>query len=170
MNRTNDKNAKAWFPAIQTERLLLREITSEDAQTIVELRNDPRVYRFFRSPHAITVPEHMQWYTGHYLADRNRCDWLAFLDGHPIGIFALTRLDDPSTMEVNYWLCPTSWGKGYAQEAVNALTEQAKAAFQVNTIYATIHRENSASIRFAERMGFRKKNAEDIYFLYEKNL
>ena len=161
---------KLWTSEIRTKRLLLREIASGDAQTIVKLRNDPRVYRFFCSPHPITIEEHLQWYTERYLSDENRCDWLAFSENRPIGIFAMIRLEDTSKIEVNYWLYPDSWGKGYAQEAVNALIEKAKNTLSISAVCAVIHCQNTASIKFAERMGFRKMGAKDCFSFYEKRL
>lgn len=158
------------FSEIHTKRLFLREITEEDARTIVSLRNDPRIYRFFCSPHAITLEEHLQWYKNQYLKDLNRYDWLAFAENYPIGVFALTRMPHPSKAEVNYWLCPDSWGNGYAQEAVEALLDQTRDVWGVSVVYAVIHCENIASLRFAERMGFQKSDTKDYFYIYEKTL
>lgn len=158
------------FFEIRTKRLYLREITEQDAQTIVEMRNDPQVYRFFRAPHAVTLEEHLHWYRMKYLMQADRFDWIAFLENQPVGVFALSKQASCTKAEVNYWIRSDNWGNGYAQEAVSALLEWAKTVWGVTVVCAIIHCNNAASIRFAERMGFRKKDTNGCFFSYEKNI
>ena len=54
---------------IKTKRLILREIESGDAETIVRWRSDPKVYQYFRSPHALTMEEHLAWFENGYLGN-----------------------------------------------------------------------------------------------------
>ena len=56
---------------------MLKEITLDDTELIVQLRSEPEVYRYFLSPHRITVSEHIKWYTEHYLSDPDRIECTA---------------------------------------------------------------------------------------------
>ena len=103
---------------IQTERLILRGINETDAIKIVEWRSDPEVYRFFKSPHKITVREHVAWYNNSYLPNENRFDWMCIeqSSGKRIGVFGLVR--DEDLCEVNYLLASEAQHKGFAAPAV----------------------------------------------------
>ena len=74
---------------LESERLILRGITEDDAPEIVEWRSDPEAYKFFRSPHRITMNEHLSWYRNNYLSNENRFDWMCFekSSGRKIGVF-----------------------------------------------------------------------------------
>ena len=74
---------------LESERLILRGITEDDAPEIVEWRSDPEAYKFFRSPHRITMDEHLAWFRNNYLSNDNRLDWMCFekSSGSKIGVF-----------------------------------------------------------------------------------
>ncbi len=74
---------------LESERLILRGITEDDALEIVEWRSDPEAYKFFRSPHRITMDEHLAWFRNNYLSNDNRLDWMCFekSSGSKIGVF-----------------------------------------------------------------------------------
>ena len=74
---------------LESERLILRGITEDDAPEIVEWRSDPQAYKFFRSPHRITMDEHLAWFRNNYLSNDNRFDWMCFekSSGSKIGVF-----------------------------------------------------------------------------------
>lgn len=74
---------------LESERLILRGITEDDAPEIVEWRSDPEAYKFFRSPHRITMDEHLAWFRNRYLSNDDRFDWMCFekSSGSKIGVF-----------------------------------------------------------------------------------
>ena len=151
---------------IQTGRLILRGIGEGDAPEIVEWRSDPDAYRFFKSPHKITLREHTDWYRDRYLFNENRFDWMAVEreTGRKIGVFGLVR--DGGTAEVNYILSPDARHRGYAREAVERLMQYARERWQVERILAEIHRDNKASVALAERLGFTVLSSEGEFIIY----
>lgn len=156
---------------LYTPRLCLRQIREEDAPVIVQLRSDPLDYRFFRSPHRLTLAEHLQWYKENYLLNMHRFDWLAQCGDEPVGLFGLNRLpEDMACAEVSYLIAGNRRGKGYAGEAVDALLQWSAHAWQLKQAFAEIHKENEASIRFIERMGFDYWKEEDPFLFYRKEL
>ena len=152
---------------IQTPRLSLRGIDESDAEKIVEWRAAPDVYRYFKSPHQVTLQEHLTWYRTRYLADPSRFDWMAIENntGKRIGVFGLVHTGDEA--EVNYLLSPTAQGKGYAAEAVSALISYATATWHVTHMTAEIHKDNAASIRLAERLGFQLSAVDGVFLIYK---
>ena len=151
---------------LESERLILRGITEDDAPEIVEWRSDPEAYKFFRSPHRITMDEHLSWYRNNYLSNNNRFDWICVdkSSGRKIGVFGAVR--DGNTAEVNYLLAPYAQHKGYASEAVKMVIEYVRSEFHIKRVVAEIHRDNAPSIALAERTGFTLESESGDFLLY----
>ena len=66
--------------SIKTDRLWLRQIDETDAEAIVSLRQDEKVYRYFKNPVKITAEGHRDWYRDGYCNNDNRIDWIAVDD------------------------------------------------------------------------------------------
>lgn len=156
---------------LYTSRLYLRQITREDAQTIVELRSHPESYRFFRAPHLLTLAEHMRWYEDCYCFDENRVDWIALCREKPIGLFGVHRtFRNADVAEISYLLSPSAQGCGYAAEAVEALMQWMAREWRIKKVFAEIHKKNTASIRFIQKMGFQWAKQNGDFCRYEKRL
>ena len=151
---------------LRTERLLLRGIDETDAGLIIQLRADPAVFRYFRSPHRITLEEHLDWYFNKYLDDSSRVDWVCIekASGKRIGVFGLCKEADSA--EVNYLLAKESQHKGYAAEAIRALMRYAAEDWRCVRLTAEIHEENGPSVRLAERLGFRLLSHKKPFAVY----
>ena len=143
-------------PVLQTERITLRGIAEEDTDRIVRWRSDPEIYRYFGSPHKLTKEEHLRWYRESYLSDKNRIDWIGVLHNDAyVGVFGAKRGDDNAKeAEVSYLLSPHCYGKGYAGEAITAILSFCAETWGCAYAVAEIHKENRASLKFAERLGF----------------
>lgn len=151
---------------IETERLMLRGIDEADAETIVLLRSAPDVYKFFKSPHQITIEEHLNWYRNRYLLDDNRFDWVCIekQSGERIGVFGLNR--DADIAEINYLLAPDAQHKGYALEAIRRLVDYASKNLGSKQVVAEIHKENKPSIVLIEKLGFILLSKSEPFVIY----
>ncbi|WP_241835019.1 GNAT family N-acetyltransferase [Pseudofrankia asymbiotica] len=63
-------------------------------------------------------------------------------------------------VEIGYGIVPSCQGRGYATEAVIALTEFAFTLPSVRTVFANVERPNPASIRVLAKSGFRHHRTE----------
>lgn len=80
-----------------------------------------------------------------------------------IGAIALSLdVDSVSgrTGEIGYWLGLPFWGRGYASEAVAAVTEFGLGTLGLDAIEAVVFKENRNSKRVLERCGYRIARAE----------
>ncbi len=158
-------------PELYTERLVLSDISEKDAPYIVKWRSDPNVYKYFVSPHKITIEEHLNWFNNRYVYEENRFDWIAFYNNEPIGIFGIKRDDSSSIVaEVSYILSPMYYGKGFAGEAVERLISFGKNEWKCCKIIAEIHKDNVSSIHFIERLRFEKDSENDPFVVYSRRL
>lgn len=159
-------------PVLKTARLLLHGITEEDTDLIVVLRSTSEVFRFFVSSHKITKAEHIKWFQDSYLKNENRIDWVASDSGGvSVGVFGVKREDKyAKEAEVSYILLPERYGQGYASEAVNRLIEFCQIEWKCDCITAEIHEQNITSIRFAEKLGFKREEKRGRFFRYKREL
>lgn len=128
------------------------------------------VFRFFKTPHKITIEEHLSWYEDSYLHNDKRMDWICREKEtkNRIGVFGLSI--DGDRAEVNYLLAKESQGKGYATEAVTGLMEYASKELGCQKVTAEIHEENELSILLVERLGFKLTTTKKPFLDFEKEL
>lgn len=156
--------------AFESERLFYRGINESDAVLLVRWRSDPEVIRFFRSPEPITMEQHLRWYGQSYRANQNRFDYL-IIDKETkqaIGTIGTSKFSEESGWEVSYMIAETAYRRrGYAVEAIAAIMGRLRKE-GVSDFVAEIHRENTASIKTVERLGFRILEKHTPFWIYCK--
>ena len=133
---------------------MFRGITREDADVIVAWRSNPANYKNFLNAKPITKEDHLKWFEG-YLTNPTRFDFLILEpDGKPIGTCALSDITE-DFCEISYMIGDESCrGKGYAKEAVRALTKIAFDELGVSEIIARILSHNEASMHVVLGCGY----------------
>ena len=134
---------------LRTERLLLRRARPGDAPALHVIMRQPRAMR-----HWSTVPHPDLATTERFVADmiapphEGSDDFIVVSEGRVIGKLGSWRLPD-----VGYIFDPTTWGRGYASEALAAFIAHRRALGSVELTADTDPR-NGASIRLLQRHGF----------------
>jgi 8-oxo-dGTP diphosphatase len=150
---------------LDTERLRLRPLRPNDAATIASLVNDWEVVRYTTS---IPYPYDVDMARAFIAAQGSR--WSSWKPGAPLVeelAFAVERRTDrallgciglqpgeSSGIEFGYWIGKEYWNRGYASEAVAALTAFAFESLGVEEIWAAAVPVNDASQRVLEKCGF----------------
>ncbi len=147
---------------IYTKRLVLREISEDDTDIIVEWRTNPSTYKYFKNPHALSIEEHSNWFNNVYLKSRDMVSWMCCFQQEKIGVFSIARKKE-KYVEISYLLSTEYQGRGFAKEAVNAIEQWAIGHWNVEYSLAEIHKDNKNSIKFAESMGYLRESDFDIY-------
>lgn len=138
--------------AFSSERLEYRGIERGDADLIVGWRSDPSNYKNFFSARPVTLEGHIAWFE-RYLGDPSRYDFMILEEGRPIGTCGLSSIAD-GACEASYMIGDVcARGKGYAVEALRAVSDVAFRELGVGSVRARILPGNEASIRVAERAG-----------------
>lgn len=149
---------------IETERLLLRPLRTEDTDAFVALHADERVSRFVGSYTRERAQERLreverQWAErGHGL-----CAVLLRESGEFIGRCGLHHWNAFDEVEIGWTLRARAWGQGYATEAARACLERGFATLDVDYVTAMIRPGNTPSVKVAERLGFSPLR-EDVLF------
>jgi len=144
---------------IQTERLLLRRSTPEDAATISAYRSDPNVNRqqgWERTDLEGVLADIVE------MSGRSPGQpggWVQFTveergGGRIVGDVGLSLAEsEPDVIKVGYTIDPAFQGHGYATEAIRALVEYAFDTLGARVVRAHASAENAPSIRVAEKVG-----------------
>jgi RimJ/RimL family protein N-acetyltransferase len=143
---------------LETERLLLQQLSSADADFILELLNEPSFIRNIGDRGVRTI-EGANFYIlngpvasyakngfGLYLVKLKATD-------ESIGMCGLIKRDTLEDVDIGYAYLPKFWSKGYAVEAAQAVKEYAKNVIGLNRIVAIVDPENAGSIRVLEKIG-----------------
>ena len=146
---------------LETERLVLRRFTPEDADALVALHGDPEVMRYLSGgvPEAresvvgATLPRILGYYEQYEAYGL----WAAIerASGAFLGWFHLRPKDEtnPDAVDLGYRLHQFAWGKGYATEASRAIIRKGFANPAVRRITASALAGNIASRRVMEKVG-----------------
>jgi ribosomal-protein-alanine N-acetyltransferase len=142
---------------LETVRLLLREFTPEDADTLALVLSDPETMRYYPTSYDRAAVE--QWITRNL--DRYSRDgvglWAMVLKstGELVGDCGIIKqiVDGETLYEIGYHLRRDVWGHGFATEAAIACREWGFEHLQVERLISLIRPENVPSRRVAERNG-----------------
>jgi ribosomal-protein-alanine N-acetyltransferase len=149
-------------PTLETERLILREVTVADAADLHEYFSDPETAVYI--PHtaltSISQTEEILARNAKYLAAKEsfRFAIVGKLDGKVIGTIDLHNFGAQNhRMEVGYVFTRAYWGFGYATEAVKEVIRFAFEEMGVHRIEAECETENIRSIHLLERCGMTRE-------------
>jgi [ribosomal protein S5]-alanine N-acetyltransferase len=149
------------FPKLETERLLLRQATQEDAEAVFAVFSDPSVTQFHdldtftRLEEAIRVIERR---AKGFESDRGiRWGIARKPDNYLIGSCGFTWNKEANTAEIGYELASQFWRQGIMSEALRAILHYGFGNREVQFVIAQIMLENTASRKLLEKLGFQSQ-------------
>jgi [ribosomal protein S5]-alanine N-acetyltransferase len=138
-----------------TERLVLRPMVQQDAGALFAILGDPEAMRFWHRPaiQRLDVAEEM---VREQIAANALCRyWTVWRMDDAIGSCDLSLIDPAAgRAETGFLFRRDQWGKGYAGEAMAALTGFALGDFGLNLLIAKTHLDNAPARHVLERLGF----------------
>jgi RimJ/RimL family protein N-acetyltransferase len=145
---------------IDTERLILRPFTLDDAEAWLPLVSLPGIIRYTGDVPARSVDEARELLRTRLLRDYAEYGYgrMAVIEkssGRLVGFSGLKYLQDLQEVDIGYRFLPDCWGKGYATESASALMEQGWCEHGFWRIVGMAHPDNAASIHVLEKLGLR---------------
>jgi RimJ/RimL family protein N-acetyltransferase len=145
---------------LETERLVLRRLSAEDAEFIRELVNEPSWLRFIGDRGVRTVEDAREYIAKGPAASYERFGFGLYLTelkegGGPVGICGLVKRESLEDVDVGFAFLPKFWGRGYAYESASAVLKYAQSALGLKRVVAVTATDNHASIRLLEKLGLR---------------
>ena len=148
-------------PTLETERLVLRPLTPQDAPALQRLAGRREIADTTISiPHPYSEEQARQWIAGaaDLFAKGKAAGFGIQLkrEGNLIGSSGLRDIDaEHSQAELGFWMAVEWWGQGYATEAARAVVGFGFEQLGLNRIYAHHMVRNPASGRVLARIGMR---------------
>jgi ribosomal-protein-alanine N-acetyltransferase len=146
-------------PYIETDRLRLRPVVSNDADAMHALWTDPAVRRYLFDD--VVIPR--------AFVDQEIATSEQLMATHGYGLWTLRLMNadeiigfcgyrffhEPPQLQLLYGLAPACWGRGLATEAASAMIRHGFETNRFERIIASADAPNLASIRVMERAGMR---------------
>ena len=144
---------------LNTERLLVREFDTNDAEFILELLNQPSFIQFIGDKGVRSVDDARNYITTGPIESYQRHGFGLFLvelkdRKVPIGMCGVLKRESLPDPDLGFAFLPEYWGKGYAFEAASAALDQARDFFKLARILAITNPDNDASIKLLATLGF----------------
>ena len=140
---------------IETERLILRAVTVEDAEAIFAWASDPDVNKFMIYPLHENTDVTREWLKTRDINGKDEFD-LGFVlkeTGELIGQGGLFYHEDLDAWDVGYNLRKDYWGQGLVPEAIQAIIDYVDKEKGICAIVGEFAKDNIKSKRVMEKLG-----------------
>jgi ribosomal-protein-alanine N-acetyltransferase len=150
------------FKNLETERLLLRRVSKDDLNEILELRGNPETMKFIPRPLVKTEEDALNHFKmiDEKIEKNEGINWAITVRGNPklIGIIGHYRIQPENhRCEIGYMILPQYKGQGIVTEAIKAVLEYGFEDMNMHSIEAVIDPDNIASERVLQKNGFVKE-------------
>ena len=145
---------------LTTDRLLLRELTTEDAPFILRLLNEPSFLYFIGDKGVRDLDGARQYIVNGPVASYQQNGFGLYLvtrktDGASLGICGLLKRESLPDVDIGFAFLPEFWNKGYALESAFAVMNYGKDVLKLIRIVAITNKDNDPSARLLEKLGLR---------------
>ncbi|MFD3449777.1 GNAT family N-acetyltransferase [Microbacteriaceae bacterium 4G12] len=143
---------------LETDRLILRPQTTDDAAFILELMNTPSWLQFIGDRGVRTLEDAKDYILNGAIRMYEQFGFCLFLvarkeDHVPIGICGLVKRDGLEDIDIGFAFLPKYWAKGYAYEAASAVMAYGIDTLGLQRIVAITDQDNHASIKLLKKVG-----------------
>jgi RimJ/RimL family protein N-acetyltransferase len=152
---------------LETERLIIRQFTFDDLDTLIGLRSDNDVIKYIgsrRMQNPEAIEKRLAFYIDCYAKyGYGMCAMIWRETGEMIGWCGLQPLEETGETEVGYGMIKRFWGKGIGYECARAWLEYGFREAAATRIVAVAAPENTASWRIMEKLGMTYEKTDKHY-------
>ena len=143
---------------LETERLTLRELTTDDAEFSLRLLNEPSFLRFIGDKGVRNLQDARQYILNGPVASYNQNGFGLYLvvlksTNTSIGMCGLIKRETLTDVDIGFAFLPEFWNKGYALESATAVFSYGKDVLKLPRIVAITNKDNVTSGKLLERLG-----------------
>lgn len=156
------------FPLLETERLILRELTKDDAEGIFACFSNDSVTRFYGQEKLQNIEQargFIDFFSKNYNEKRG-IRWGIERKETPgiIGTIGFNAWSPKhKRAEIGYEIHPDQWRKGYSTEALDKVLSYGFDVLGLTRIGAVVFIENEASNNLLSKKGFQKEGILRAY-------
>jgi 8-oxo-dGTP diphosphatase len=166
---TTEAEVSTAFAPLATERLVLRPVEPGDRDQILALAGDWEVARYLtRVPFPYRAEQAEQW-IAHARRSLRAGSEIALAitlreEGTMIGCVGIDLAVPRRSGALGYWLGRPYWGQGYASESCRRMLDYAFSVLNLQRLEADVLKQNRASIRVLESVGFKFDRDIEVEF------
>jgi len=143
---------------LETERLTLREVSTDDADFILRLLNEPSFLRFIGDKGVRNLQDAREYILNGPIASYNQNGFGLYLVvlksmNTSIGMCGLIKRETLADVDIGFAFLPEFWNKGYALESATAVFSYGKDVLKLPRIVAITNKDNVTSGKLLERLG-----------------
>ncbi len=145
---------------LETERLILRKLTTDDAAFILKLLNEPSFIRYIGDKGVRCIDDACRYILTGPVDSYKRNGFGLYLvelkeTGEPIGINGLVKRPALSDADIGFAFLPSYWSKGYAYESAAAVMVYGRDVLGLNRVLGITSPDNESSIKVLGKIGLR---------------
>lgn len=153
-------NRDATSKFLETDRLVMRHLSDDDAEFMLELLNDPSFIQNIGDRKIRALDGAKVYIRNGPVASYAKNGFGLYLvqlkeTGESVGICGLIRRDHLDDVDIGYAFLPRYWSQGYAIESARAVKQYARDVIGLKRIVAITDPNNTGSIRVLEKLGMR---------------
>ena len=145
---------------LETDRLVIRHLTTDDTAFILELLNEPSFIQNIGDRNVRTEDDAKKYLLNGPIESYDKHGFGLFMVelkdmSEPIGMCGLLKRDNLPDVDVGFAFLPKYWMKGYAFESASAILKYAKGTCGLKRILGIVNPDNAASIHVLEKLGLK---------------
>ena len=145
---------------LETNRLILQQVSIEDAKFILTLLNEPSFIKNIGDRGVRTLDDARAYILNRLVASYEKFGFGMYLvilkeTGTSAGLCGLVQRDGLDDVDIGYAFLPGYWSKGYATEAALGVKKYAKNMIGLKRIVGITNPDNDGSIRVLEKLGLK---------------
>jgi len=164
--------------SFETERLILKPTTEEDSEFILSLFNSPKWLKYIGDRNIHSIEDAKSYIRNHITSQFRKTGFSVYtiiLKSDPVkmGICGLYDREGIEGIDFGFAFLPQYEKKGYASEASKKLMLLAFTDFGIRELKAITTKDNLASQKLLENLGFQLKdtiqlpNDDEVLWLYQ---
>ncbi len=162
------------FPTLESERLIFRKQTLDDAVHLQYLRNNDQVMEFMDAEMHKTIEISEKFITENLeIYSKKEGMFWAIIEkksNEYIGDFAFWKITrEHHRAEIGYTLKPHYWGKGYMKETMLTIIDFGFNKLNLHSLEANINPKNNNSRKILTSVGFKKEAYFKESYYYNGN-
>ncbi len=145
---------------LETERTILREVTRDDAEFILDLLNQPSFIKYIGDRNVRTGAGAVEYIKSRFTHSYRQFGFGMYAveskeTGTPIGICGFVKRDSLPDADIGFAFLPQFEKKGYAFESANAVLNYGRDVLGLERVLAITSKDNESSGRLLAKINFK---------------
>lgn len=154
------------FPILTTERLTLRQLSTDDGQNIFALRSDTEINKYLDRQASKTIENAINFINkiNDSIKKNDTIYWAITLTNSKIFVGTICLFDfsnEKNKCEIGYELLTNFQGQGIMKEAIRKVIDYAFQTMRLKKIEAFTHNDNQRSTKLLTKFDFKKSIEAD---------